>query len=93
MHTTVDGIRLFVWDLDAELLRYCQICLCCRLVTMTNLLNCHNHLDGVETVKSEVVVEVRLAVQLNCVSLSLRWGPMVGERLRMVPWIRPGPVL
>lgn len=34
----------------------------------TNLLNGHNHLNGVETVEAKVVVEVRLAVQLHCVS-------------------------
>lgn len=35
----------------------------------TNLLNRHNDLYGVEAVKTEVVVEVRLAVELDCVSV------------------------
>lgn len=36
---------------------------------MTNLLNRHNDLYGVEAVKTEVVVEVRLGVELDSVSL------------------------
>jgi hypothetical protein len=34
----------------------------------TDLLNRHNHLHGIETVQAEIIVEVRLAVQLQGVS-------------------------
>lgn len=68
-HTAVDGVGLLVWDLDAELLCCRQLCSAPALPTATNLLNRHDDLYGVETVKTEVVVEVRLAVELGYVSL------------------------
>lgn len=35
-----------------------------HLFSHTNLLDCHNYFYGVETVETEVVVEVRFAVEL-----------------------------
>jgi hypothetical protein len=64
----VDGVSLLVWDLNAELLYRRQGCLALLLSSATNLLNRHNDLYGVEAVKTEVVVEVRLAVELVTVS-------------------------
>lgn len=68
-HTAVDGVGLLVWDLDAELLCCRQSCLALVLSNATDLLNRHDDLYGVEAVKTEVVVEVRLAVELERVSL------------------------
>lgn len=68
-HTAVNSVGLLVWDLNAELLCYRQICPAPALSNATNLLNRHNDLYGVEAVKTEVVVEVRLAVELGYVSL------------------------
>lgn len=38
-------------------------------IFFTNLLNRHHNLHGVETVQTEIIVEVCLGVQLNCVSI------------------------
>ncbi len=62
--TAVDGVGLLVWDLDAELLHCRQSRHAHAQCHATNLLNRHNDLHGVEGVKTEVVVEVRLAVKL-----------------------------
>ena len=64
----MDSIGLLVWDLNAELLCCCQRCPWRRSSNATHLLNRHNDLYGVEAVKTEVVVEVRLAVELVIVS-------------------------
>lgn len=37
---------------------------------MTNLLDGHDNLDSVETVEAEIVVEVRLAVELCIIRIS-----------------------
>jgi hypothetical protein len=81
--TAEDGVSLLVWDLNAELLRFCQS----RLVPMssnaTDLLNRHDDLDGVKAVKTEVVVEVSLAVELEHVSMRpVRPGLSIGSYLR-----------
>jgi hypothetical protein len=60
----VDGIRLFVWDLDAEFLESLSDSCSEQWDVMTNLLNCHDHLNGVETVQTQIVVEMRFGVQL-----------------------------
>lgn len=63
----MDGIGLLVWDLNAKLL------FSVRPVSnvpfaMTDLLNRHNHFHSVEAVEAEVVVEVRLAIELVYIS-------------------------
>ena len=60
----MDGIGLLVGDLNAELLPLCQICLPCIACASTNLLDCHDYFYGIQTVETEVVVEVRFSVQL-----------------------------
>jgi len=70
--TAVDGIGLLVGDLNAEFLPHCQICLPSIARGPTNLLNCHDHLYGIQTVETEVVVEVRFGVQLQNISLCLQ---------------------
>jgi hypothetical protein len=50
----------------------------------TDLLNRHDYLHSVETVKTEVVVEVRFAVELSCVRLCL-----VHLGRLNVPWRHP----
>lgn len=69
MPTAVNGVSLLVWDLNAELLCCCQRGHARPPSNATNLLNRHDNLYGVEGVKTEVVVEVRLAVELQNVSL------------------------
>lgn len=64
----MDGVGLLVWNLDAELLYRRQGCFALLLSNATNLLNRHNDLYGVEAVETEIVVEVRLAVELVIVS-------------------------
>lgn len=49
----------------------------------TDLLNRHDDLDGVKAVKTEVVVEVSLAVELEHVSMRpVRPGLSIGSYLR-----------
>lgn len=58
-HTAVDSIGLLVGDLNAKFL-YARLIIKLPLgkhVT-TNLLNCHDDLDGVQAVESKVVGEV-----------------------------------
>ena len=81
--TAEDSVGLFVWDLDAELLHFCQSRLALMLSNATNLLNRHDDLDGVKAVKTEVVVEVSLAVELEHVSMHpLRPHVSIGSYLR-----------
>ena len=67
--TAEHSVSLLVWDLDAELLHFCQSRPALILSNATNLLNRHDNLDGVKAVKTEVVVEVSLAVELEHVSM------------------------
>jgi hypothetical protein len=61
----VDGIGLLVGDLDAEFLGDISIRALHGLCNKTDLLNSHDNLYGVETVQSEVVVEMGLGVELS----------------------------
>jgi hypothetical protein len=63
--TAVDGIGLLIGDLDAEFLGDVSIRILHCSCSETNLLNSHDNLYGVETVQSEVVVEVGLGVELS----------------------------
>lgn len=69
MLTAVNGVGLLVWDLNAEFLYCCQRCHAHPLSNATDLLDRHDDLYGVERIKTEVVVEVRLAVELQNVSV------------------------
>ena len=81
-HTAEDGVSLLVWDLNAELLHFCQSRLAPMLSNATDLLNRHDDLDGVKAVKTEVVVEVSLAVELEHVSMRpLRPSVSIGSYL------------
>ena len=67
----MNGVRLLVRDLNAELLSRHQ-CLSLKGVHFsTYLLNCHHNFDGVQAVQAEVVGEVssrrELAKVLECV--------------------------
>ena len=66
----MDSIGLLVWDLNAELLQCRQILLPYIASVVTNLLDRHNHLYSIQTVETEVVVEVRLGVKLHYMSLN-----------------------
>ena len=81
--TAEHSVSLLVWDLDAELLHFCQSRPALILSNATNLLNRHDNLDGVKAVKTEVVVEVSLAVELEHVSMRpLRSDVSIGSYLR-----------
>lgn len=69
-HTAVDLVGLLVGDLDAELLLV-QLSETCTVPVFseeknssTYLFDGHHHLDGVQAVKTEIVGEVRNAVDL-----------------------------
>lgn len=66
--TAVDSIGFLVGNLNAELLQSRQPCLCTFDLLPTNLFNGHDHLYGVKTVKTQVVVKVRFGVELSFVS-------------------------
>jgi hypothetical protein len=65
----VDGISLLIGDFNAELLQRCQIYLPYIASVVTDLLDRHNHLYGIQTVETEIVVKVRLGVKLYNVSM------------------------
>lgn len=65
----MDGVCLLVWDLNAEFL-FNQLVsrhtLSARIEGTKSiyLLNCHHNLNGIQTVQSEIVCEVRSSVDL-----------------------------
>ena len=71
LRTAVDSIGLLVGNLNTELLQTCQFRLKGIPFMLTDLLNGHDHLYSIETIKTEIVVEVRLAVKLDNVSLGM----------------------
>ena len=68
-HTAVDSVGLLVGDLDAEFLQRCQPFLAHIAGLATNLLDCHDYFYGIQAVKTKVVVEVRLGVKLQKMSI------------------------
>jgi hypothetical protein len=66
----VDSVGLLVRDLNAEFLLLYQRLSGEESRKAANLFNSHDHFDGVETIKTEVVVEVRLGVELSIMSAS-----------------------
>lgn len=62
--TAVNSIGLLVGDLNAEFLQYSQLALPHAASIATNLLNCHDYFYGIQAVKTKVVVEVGLGIEL-----------------------------
>ena len=54
----MDGVRLLVRDLNAELLSRHQYFSLEGVHSSTHLLNCHHNFHGVQAVQAEVVGEV-----------------------------------
>jgi hypothetical protein len=71
----VDSIGLLVRNLNAEFLFACQRLSGAESRRAANLFNGHDHFYGVETIKTEVVVEVRLGVELWKISASYPSNP------------------
>ena len=64
-HTTVDGICLLVWNLNAELLSHLSMpSPAVSRYDATNLFYRHNHLNGIQAVQSKVIREVRRCGEL-----------------------------
>ena len=64
----MNGIGLLVGNLNAEFLRHCQLPLPHAARIATDLLNRHDYFYGIQAVKTEVVVEVGLGVELCKIS-------------------------
>lgn len=64
----MNGIRLLVWDLNAEFLFLKSVLVSEAVLGHPYLLNCHHNLHGIKAVKTEVLREVGRARDLSNVS-------------------------